>query len=78
MHVAAALQVPQVALFGSTDPVATGPYSTRASTLKKPVECSPCFLRECPLDLRCFKAIGVGDVLERVRELLYREYSPDK
>jgi heptosyltransferase II len=78
MHVAAAFQVPQVALFGSTDPVATGPFSTRASTLKKPVECSPCFLRECPLDLRCFKAIGVGDVLERARELLYREYSPDK
>ena len=78
MHVAAAFQVPQVALFGSTDPVATGPFSTHASTLKKPVECSPCFLRECPLDLRCFKSIGVGDVLERARELLYREYSPDR
>ncbi len=78
MHVAAAFQIPQVALFGSTDPVATGPFSTHASILKKPVECSPCFLRECPLDLRCFKAIGVGDVLERVRELLYREYSPDR
>jgi heptosyltransferase-2 len=78
MHVAAAFQIPQVALFGSTDPVATGPFSPRAITLKKPVECSPCFLRECPLDLRCFKSIGVEDVLARVRELLYRENSSDR
>jgi heptosyltransferase-2 len=78
MHVAAAFQIPQLALFGSTDPVATGPFSPRAVVVKKPVECSPCFLRECPLDLRCFKAITVDEVVRRGRELIYREYSSDK
>src|SRR5262249_37889274 len=53
MHLAAWLDVPLLAIFGSTDPVATGPLSARARVLRHQVECSPCFLRECPLDLRC-------------------------
>jgi heptosyltransferase II len=63
MHLAAALDVPQVAIFGSTSAVATGPLSPAAEVLRSPVHCSPCFLRECPTDLRCMTAITVEQVL---------------
>ncbi len=64
MHLAAALGTPQIALFGSTDEIATGPYSPKAQVVHKHVECSPCLLRECPLDLRCFEQIKVDEVYE--------------
>ncbi len=70
MHLAAALGTPQIALFGSTDEVATGPFSDRARVLHKHVECSPCLLRECPLDLNCFDRIEVEEVLETALEAL--------
>ena len=49
MHIAAALEVPIVALFGPTDPTLTGPYGDRHQVLQSQVECAPCFKRECPL-----------------------------
>jgi len=64
MHLAAALDIPQVAIFGSTDEIATGPFSSQATVLHKHVECSPCLLRECPIDMRCFTSISVEEVLE--------------
>lgn len=70
MHLAAALNVPQVALFGSTDEVATGPFSRRAHVIHKHVECSPCLLRECPIDLRCFTRIEVDEVFDLCRKIL--------
>ncbi len=70
MHLAAALQVPQVALFGSTDEIATGPLSRRAIVIHKHAECSPCLLRECPIDLRCFDRIAVDEVFEAAQGLL--------
>jgi heptosyltransferase II len=63
MHLAAALGVPQLAIFGSTDEIATGPLSTVAAVIKQPVECSPCLLRECPTDFRCMTGISVERVL---------------
>ncbi len=50
MHVAGALGVPTVAIFGATDHIATGPSSPRARIVREPVDCSPCMLRECPLE----------------------------
>lgn len=70
MHLAAALGTPQIALFGSTDEVATGPYSANAQVVHKHVECSPCLLRECPLDLRCFDRIKVDEVYELAKTTL--------
>lgn len=70
MHLAAALDVPQIALFGSTDEVATGPWSERARVIHKHVECSPCLRRECPIDLRCFTRISVDEVSAAAREIL--------
>lgn len=75
MHVAAAFGVPQVALFGSSSPLHTPPLSERAQVvwLKQdpnympPLDCAPCFQRECPLGhLRCLNDISP----ERVRSLL--------
>jgi heptosyltransferase-2 len=70
MHLAAALDTPQIALFGSTDEIATGPYSAKAQVVHKHVECSPCLLRECPLDLRCFERIKVDEVYELAKTTL--------
>lgn len=63
MHLAAALDVPQVAVFGSTSEVATGPWSRKAEVIRHPVDCSPCFLRECPTDLACMAGVTVEQVL---------------
>ena len=70
MHLAAALNVPQLAIFGSTSEVATGPLSGSAVVIKHPVDCNPCFLRECPTDLRCMKGISVERVLEEAEKIL--------
>jgi heptosyltransferase-2 len=62
MHLAAALQIPMLAIFGPTDEIATGPMSAKAMVIKKKVECSPCLLRECPIDHRCMTGILVEEV----------------
>ncbi|NWG13480.1 MAG: lipopolysaccharide heptosyltransferase II [Acidobacteria bacterium] len=72
MHLAAALDVPQVAVFGSTSEIATGPLSAVAEVVKNPVECSPCFLRECPIDLRCMTGVSVAQVIEAAERALAR------
>jgi len=63
MHLAAALDVPQVAIFGSTSETATGPLSDRAEIVKHPVDCNPCFLRECPIDFRCMTGLTTDMVV---------------
>ena len=71
MHLAAYLGVPVAAVFGSTDPILTGPQAPpeRVRILRHQVECSPCFLRECPLDLRCMKIVGADEAAGAVLSL---------
>jgi heptosyltransferase II len=57
MHVAAAVGLPVVAVFGPTDPDGTAPVTPRASIVQQKPYCSPCFLRRCPTDHRCMKAV---------------------
>lgn len=61
MHIADALNTPLVALFGSTNEEKTGPY-TKGEVINKKTGCSPCYLRECPIDFRCMKQIEVEEV----------------
>jgi lipopolysaccharide heptosyltransferase II len=72
MHLAALLDVPVVAVFGSTEPRLTGPLGNGHTILRRHVECSPCFLRECPIDFRCMKAITTDEVAGAVLSMLAR------
>ena len=76
MHVAAALGTPVVVPFGSTSPELTGPGlpgDPRHRLLKSDAPCSPCFLRECPIDFRCMNGIRVERVVEAVLEIHRRD-----
>jgi len=69
MHVAAALGTPVVVPFGSTSPELTGPGrpgDPRHRLLNSNAPCSPCFLRECPIDFRCLNGISAERVVEAV------------
>jgi heptosyltransferase II len=70
MHIASALGVPTVAVFGSTDHVATGPAGHRFAIIRHQVECSPCLLRECPIDHRCMTRVTVESVARAALELV--------
>jgi heptosyltransferase-2 len=72
MHLATLIGVPVVAIFGSTEPRLTGPLGSGHAILRHQVECSPCVLRECPIDFRCMKAIGVEEVVAAVSAQLDR------
>lgn len=70
MHLGAALGVPLVAIFGPTDWRETAPLGPRQRLVREAVECSPCKLRECPIDHRCMRRITVEQVVAEARELL--------
>jgi heptosyltransferase-2 len=70
MHLAAALGVRVVAVFGPTDWRETGPVGPRQRLLREPVHCSPCLLRECPIDHRCMRRVAVDRVVAEARALL--------
>jgi heptosyltransferase-2 len=70
MHVAAAVGAPVVAVFGPTDHEATGPLGPLARVVREPVPCSPCLLRECPIDHRCMTGVDIAQVLNTAEDLL--------
>ncbi len=69
MHVAAALSVPLVAVFGPTEPGRTAPLADRFRLLHHGADCAPCRRRECPGDHRCMTAVSVDEVLAAATEL---------
>jgi len=75
MHVAYAVGVPTVAVFGATDATATGPTSPLARVVREPVECAPCLLRECPIDHRCMTRVSAARVAQTALQL-YEESAP--
>ena len=64
MHIAAAFQVPVVAIFGPTDWRTTSPFGDAHAIVRQPVDCAPCLLRECPIDHRCMTRVSVEQVYE--------------
>jgi heptosyltransferase-2 len=73
MHAAAALGVPTIAIFGSTNPTTTSPPGKNHAILYKDVACSPCLKTNCPTDFKCMDLVGVEDVYEAAVEMLKRE-----
>jgi heptosyltransferase-2 len=71
-HVAAAVGVPAVTLFGPTDPRLTAPIGPAQQALWHQPACGPCFLRDCPIDHRCLLAIEVAEVEAAVMRALER------
>ena len=73
MHVAAALRIPIVAIFGSTDIVATGPFSEHAVIVRKAMPCSPCLKPRCPQNhFQCMQQISVAEVEQAVVQYLQK------
>jgi len=71
MHIAAAVQRPLVVVYGSTSPAFTPPLAEQVRVLQIPVDCGPCFQRECPLGhLKCLETLYPAQVLTALDELL--------
>ena len=71
MHMASALLVPIVAVFGSTDKTATGPFGAGHKIITKDLPCAPCMERECPEGhLECMTGISADEVFEAVKEII--------
>jgi heptosyltransferase-2 len=70
MHIASALGVPSVTVFGPTDENATGPLGAAARLVREPVECAPCLLPECPIDHRCMTRVTAQQVIVTAEELI--------
>jgi heptosyltransferase II len=70
MHIASALGVPTVVVFGATDDEATGPTGAHSRVVRERVECSPCLLRECPIDHRCMTRVEAHRVAETALSLI--------
>ena len=68
-HIAPAVGTQTIVIFGPTNPETTRPYSINAEVIRKEVECSPCMLRDCPIDHRCMTRISVDEVFEAARAI---------
>ncbi len=73
MHIAAAFDVDQIALFGSTSDVLTGPCSEKAIIINKKVKCAPCFKKICPFDFKCMLKISVDEVVDKMLNILNKK-----
>ena len=70
MHIAGALSIPTVAIFGSTNHITTSPAGNSFTIIRKDVSCSPCLKETCPDDFRCMKLISVENVFAVAQNLL--------
>jgi heptosyltransferase-2 len=69
-HLASALGRPTLVIFGPTNPLTTRPFAPEAGIVRRPPDCAPCMLRDCPIDHRCMTAIEVEEVFARAVALL--------
>lgn len=76
-HIAPAVGTETIAIFGPTNPETTRPFGENAEVVRKEVECSPCMLRDCPIDHRCMTRISVEEVFEMAEEKLLTQSRQD-
>lgn len=74
-HIGAALHTPTLVIFGPTNPLTTFPMSPNAEIVRRPPDCAPCMLRNCPIDHRCMTAITPDEIFERASALMAREHA---
>jgi heptosyltransferase-2 len=72
-HIASALNRPTLVIFGPTDPRTTRPFSPLAEIVRRPPECAPCMLRDCPIDHRCMTAITPEEVFTRALAMMKKD-----
>jgi lipopolysaccharide heptosyltransferase II len=72
-HIASALGRPTLVIFGPTNPLTTRPFAPSAEIVRRPPDCAPCMLRDCPIDHRCMTAITVDEVLSLAVALMERD-----
>lgn len=66
-HIAPAVGTKTLVIFGPTNPNMTAPFSPRSRVIREEVECSPCMLRDCPIDHRCMTRISADEVFEMAK-----------
>jgi heptosyltransferase-2 len=64
-HIAPSVGTKTIVIFGPTNPETTRPFSDNSIVIREPVECSPCMLRDCPIDHRCMTRISPQRVFEQ-------------
>jgi heptosyltransferase-2 len=77
-HIAPAVGTKTLVIFGPTNPETTRPFSDDAVIIREGVDCSPCMLRDCPIDHRCMTRISVEEVFEKAKESLAPVAESDK
>jgi heptosyltransferase-2 len=73
MHVAGALDIPTIAIFGSTNPVTTAPIGKRNTIIYNETDCSPCLRETCPTDFRCMESISTRTVFDLAKDILTKQ-----
>lgn len=69
-HIAAATDTPTIVIFGPTKDETTRPLGPHVEIIREPVDCSPCMLRDCPIDHRCMTRIEPERVFESAMKML--------
>jgi lipopolysaccharide heptosyltransferase II len=69
MHIAAALKVPVISLWGATEPARTGPYGFASLAIKGQAPCSPCYRKHCQIGRQCMRSITVDKIAAKLNLL---------
>jgi ADP-heptose:LPS heptosyltransferase len=72
MHIAAAVKTPVVSLWGATDPSRTGPHGGEDFVIRGKADCSPCYLRRCPIGRVCMQSIEIEEIMAKIDNALSR------
>jgi len=75
MHVAGALNIPTIAIFGSTNPQTTSPVGNQSVVVHREVSCSPCLKKTCPTDFKCMELITVEDIWQAAQKFLFVSFA---
>jgi heptosyltransferase-2 len=73
MHMASALDIPTIGIFGPTDPFYVAPQNRRSTVVRQDLACSPCYLREPCMNRRCLEELDAEKVIEACRRVLSTE-----